>query len=793
MLAATPAAVILMLLAGMSLAVGAATILSELWTAGGLSAGTDSAGQAARIASDASGNVAVVSGPSGGRDLALTSYTADGLLRWRSTVTPAVGTFVGDWVVAATNSDFVVIGHNQDSHGRPIANTMLRYDSNGTLLWRVDFSASFFPAVARLVLDAAGSAYVAWSAVGSGMFVQKYSPAGALLWSQADSTTGGGYAFASSLALSPDGADVAVTGSVSGGATWITAVYDATTGVRRWLATAAEGTAARGVAVDDSRVYVTGQGVTGAGTPALAYYLTVVAYDRATGARLWRRDKKPADAYDAAGLLMAIAPNGSLVVTGQTNRGFLDWYTVAFETTGAVRWEGVRDGGLNTDEIPSGVLVLADGTTVVTGKGGPNLPGGYIPGVTVGYGSNGELLWEAFSRMATIWATALPNGDVCATGGYDAFITCWRVSGAVRAVMSAAPSTGVAPLLVSFDGSGSTTPNGTIASWTWSFGDGAFGTGPLITHLYMDPGTYAASLTVTDSTGASSMATGSIVAHPSPPAAPSGLTASQSGPVVLTWQDNSSNETVFYIERCQGAGCTDFGSFVATQWPNVPSYTDYSAVTGQRYSYRVRAYNSGGYSAYSNIASILVGAANQPPTAVISAVPTSGVAPLSVVFNGSGSSDPDGTIATWAWSFGDGASASGPVITHVYSAAGFYVANVTVTDNGGASNTTSVTISVTTGAASVPTAPTTLAAGSSTRARINLTWINTATNATSITVQRCSGSTCTGFVPVAQLAATAESWTDTRVKSRSTYRYRVSASNAAGRSPYSNIASATAR
>ena len=32
--------------------------------------------------------------------------------------------------------------------------------------------------------------------------------------------------------------------------------------------------------------------------------------------------------------------------------------------------------------------------------------------------------------MATVWAAALPSGDVCATGGYDALITCWRVSGA---------------------------------------------------------------------------------------------------------------------------------------------------------------------------------------------------------------------------------------------------------------------------------------------------------------------------------------------------------------------------
>ena len=246
------------------------------------------------------------------------------------------------------------------------------------------------------MVDAAGNAYVAWSAVGSGFFVQKYSPSGALLWSQQDST-GGGYAIASSLALSPDETDVAVTGSISGGATWITAVYNATTGVRRWQVAAAEGTAARDVVVDATRVYVTGQGVTGAGTPAMTYFLTVVAYDRATGARLWRTDKKPADGHDAAGLWMAMAPDGSLVVTGQTNRGFLDWYTVAFETTGAVRWEAVRDGGLNTDEIPAGVLVMADGTTVVTGRGGPNLPGGYMPGVTAGYSPNGTLLWEAFS------------------------------------------------------------------------------------------------------------------------------------------------------------------------------------------------------------------------------------------------------------------------------------------------------------------------------------------------------------------------------------------------------------
>jgi PKD repeat protein len=600
--------VALTLIVTASPAVGATTV-PALWTAGGLSAGLESAGQAARIATDGFGNVAVVSGPSGGRDLAVTSYTADGILRWRSTVTPALGTFVGDWVAAAPNGDFVVIGHNQDSHGRPIASTMLRYDSNGTLLWRVDFSGGFFPSVGRLVIDAAGNAYVASSATGSGFFVRKYSPSGALLWSQQD-TTGAGYSIASSLALSPDETDVAVTGSISGGATWITAVYDATTGARRWQVAAAEGTFARDVVVDAARVYVTGQGVTGGGTAAVAYFLTVVAYDRATGARLWRKDKKPADGYDGAGLFMAMAPDGSIVVTGQTNRGFLDWYTVAFATTGAVRWEAVRDGGLNTNEVPRGVLVMEDGTTVVTGPGGPNLPDGFIPGVTAGYSPNGTLLWEAFSRLATVWVTALPNGaDVCATGGYDALITCWRVSDVVSnqpptAVMSATPSTGAAPLTVTFDGSRSTDPDGTVSSWAWSFGDGSSGTGPVTTHVYSTPGTYTASLRVTDNDGTSSTTTGSIVVSPLLPPAPSGLkaTALTRSSIGLTWTNGSTSQTEVRIERCRGVGCTNFTQ-VAAVAGTATSFVNTGLTARTTYRYRVRAHSALGDSPYSNIAS----------------------------------------------------------------------------------------------------------------------------------------------------------------------------------------------
>lgn len=87
---------------------------------------------------------------------------------------------------------------------------------------------------------------------------------------------------------------------------------------------------------------------------------------------------------------------------------------------------------------------------------------------------------------------------------------------------------------------------------------------------------------------------------------------------------------------------------------------------------------------------------NQPPVARMTANPVSGPAPLPVSFDGSSSSDPDGTVASFAWTFGDGASATGASAAHTYSGAGIYTATLTVTDNRGAANSTSKTVTVTT-------------------------------------------------------------------------------------------------
>jgi hypothetical protein len=88
---------------------------------------------------------------------------------------------------------------------------------------------------------------------------------------------------------------------------------------------------------------------------------------------------------------------------------------------------------------------------------------------------------------------------------------------------------------------------------------------------------------------------------PEPPAAPSALSATAGKrKVVLSWSDNSGNESGFKIERS-----TDGLIFtqIATTGANASSYTNSGLTSGTTYHYRVRAYNGAGDSAYSNVAS----------------------------------------------------------------------------------------------------------------------------------------------------------------------------------------------
>jgi alpha-L-arabinofuranosidase len=84
-----------------------------------------------------------------------------------------------------------------------------------------------------------------------------------------------------------------------------------------------------------------------------------------------------------------------------------------------------------------------------------------------------------------------------------------------------------------------------------------------------------------------------------------------------------------------------------------------------------------------------------PPVAVISANPTSGTAPLTVTFNGSGSTaSGDAKIMGYNWNMGDGNTMAGISVSHTFTKLGTYTVTLTVTDSGGLTGTASTTIKV---------------------------------------------------------------------------------------------------
>ena len=151
---------------------------------------------------------------------------------------------------------------------------------------------------------------------------------------------------------------------------------------------------------------------------------------------------------------------------------------------------------------------------------------------------------------------------------------------------------------ISFDGSGSSDPDGIITSYAWNFGDGGFASGASVSHTYSAAGSYTVTLTVLDN---------------------GGLTASDTATVQVT---------------------------------------------------------------------------NRPPLADAGPDKTA-TAGMAVTLNGSGSSDPDGSIVSYAWDFGDEASASGSTVSHVYTQPGHYVVSLTVRDNKGEMDSDTAQVSVT--------------------------------------------------------------------------------------------------
>ncbi len=262
----------------------------------------------------------------------------------------------------------------------------------------------------------------------------------------------------------------------------------------------------------------------------------------------------------------------------------------------------------------------------------------------------------------------------------------------LQAIITSNAREGKAPLAITFDSASST---GEISSFSWSFGDGATSDTSNVDHLYTIAGTYTTKLTVSDTSGNTSVATTVIsvtegVPVDTPPRAViSSSTALGQSPLSVSFNGGGSSAPDSEITNYQwefGDGSSATGSDISHVFIKTGTFSTTLTVT-----------NSAGLTDSVSTPVIVTSpppAENKPPRAVFSATPTTGNTPLTVSFNASGSSDSDGTISSYTWQFGDGSLASGVSTTHTYTDLATFTATLTVTDNDGAKSSTTTSITV---------------------------------------------------------------------------------------------------
>jgi PKD repeat protein len=228
---------------------------------------------------------------------------------------------------------------------------------------------------------------------------------------------------------------------------------------------------------------------------------------------------------------------------------------------------------------------------------------------------------------------------------------------------------------VSFDGSASTDPDGSIVQYIWDFGDGSRGSGARVKHLYKQEGTYSVTLTVRDNSGTNCDSDSDVLklVINSSPIADAGL------------NKVTCPEEVIYFD---GSGSSDGdGSLTAFKW----DFGDGSpAASGPKVSH---SYNApGSYLATLTVTDNSNTACAQSTDEIMVKVNSAPIAEAGAIkkgcidepirFNGNSSKDMDGEIKKVVWDFGDGSPTIEAISpTHVYTNPGKYTVTLTVWDN----------------------------------------------------------------------------------------------------------------
>ena len=248
-----------------------------------------------------------------------------------------------------------------------------------------------------------------------------------------------------------------------------------------------------------------------------------------------------------------------------------------------------------------------------------------------------------------------------------------------------APATAAKYAAATLDGSDSSDPDGDVLTYSWVQVSGPNVTVRSPNAAIADfastmSGVYVFELTVDDGDAAGTdFALVTVVVSNTAPAA-------DAGPDVLAQKG--------YRTRLSGSVLDADGDPLAILWSQVSGVpvtlsdtttivADFAAPSVGVYVFQLEATDNEGAGASDRITVTVWGLA---PTAAVNANVTTGRAPASIRFDGSGSSDADGVIVDYAFDFGDGTprlSGTNPVQTHVFSVAGTYRVSLLVTDDDG--------------------------------------------------------------------------------------------------------------
>ena len=267
-------------------------------------------------------------------------------------------------------------------------------------------------------------------------------------------------------------------------------------------------------------------------------------------------------------------------------------------------------------------------------------------------------------------------------GGTNVVATTVAIDNVAPAITGVSyPSNALEGAAASLSATATDTPADTI-SYAWNFGDGTTGAGASVSHTWPTSDDYIVTLTVTDEDGgvtttSSTVTVGNVAPTIDSVSIPS--TGVEAGTLSFssTASDDGGDALVYTWDW--GDGSTTDGAVVQHAYADQGTYTVTLTVTD----------DDGGSASTSSTVAI----SNVNPQITSAVIPSSGDEAETLFFSATGTDVAADTL-TFSWDFGDGGTATGTNVTHVYDDNATYTVTLTLTDEDGGSATTSANIAI---------------------------------------------------------------------------------------------------